>query len=83
MVESFWTRLTSPVTGLAGGTYKEMKAQPSFNPFSEEFGSLSKIKWGIGAIVVILIVVAVVYVGSQLLIAGTATKTAYRSVRKK
>ena len=62
MAENIFTRLTSPLTGLAGGTWTEMKKSPSFNPFSKTFGSLSKIKLGIGAIIVLIVVIAVAVV---------------------
>ena len=83
MVESFWTRLTSPITGLAGGTWEGMKESPSLNPFSETFETIDTIKLSLGAIVVILVIVAGVYVLSNVLIMAASSKAAYKSMRGK
>jgi len=83
MVESFLTRITSPVTALARGTWEGTTKRASLNPFSESFRTTDKIKWGIGAVVVILAIVAAFYVLNQVMVMGASTKKAYRSVKRK
>ena len=83
MVESLWIRLTSPITAVIGGTWEGMKKRPSLNPFSEAFDTGSKLKLGIGAIVVILAIIAFIYIATVGLTAAASMKTSYKTLRGK
>lgn len=59
MVESFWTRLTSPFTGLIGGTYEQM-GKRDWNPLKGDwnpFSGFDQIKIAVGLVVGAIILI--------------------------
>lgn len=82
MVESLWIRLTSPITAVTRGTWEGMKKRPSLNPFSDTFDTGSKLKLGIGAIIVILAIIAFIYVATVGLTTAASAKRTYKELKR-